>query len=126
MLVADDYRSHVHTKGKRNHPLNEREKAANRKRSKIRGGVGDGLLNAQPLFYLIQFQFIALPNVHQPLSNGLDELPLLLALFVFIEPLHDGYAAAPAGKQNGAVRIFGLIDHFAGIDFEVCKGDDVF
>lgn len=39
MLAADDYRSHVHTKGKRNHPLNDREKKANRKRSKIRARV---------------------------------------------------------------------------------------
>lgn len=39
MLAADDYRSHVHTKGKRNQPLNERQKAANRKRSKIRARV---------------------------------------------------------------------------------------
>ncbi len=35
MLSADDYRSHVHRKGKRNHPLNARARAANRKRSKI-------------------------------------------------------------------------------------------
>lgn len=39
MLEADNYRSHVHTKGKRNQPLNEREKEANRKRSKIRARV---------------------------------------------------------------------------------------
>lgn len=39
MLAADDYRSHVHTKGKRNQPLNERQKQANRKRSKIRARV---------------------------------------------------------------------------------------
>lgn len=39
MLAADDYCSHVHTKGKRNHPLNDREKEANRKQSKIRARV---------------------------------------------------------------------------------------
>ncbi len=39
MLEADNYRSHVHTKGKRNQPLNDREKEANRKRSKIRARV---------------------------------------------------------------------------------------
>lgn len=39
LLAADDYRSHVHTKGKRNQPLTERQKAANRKRSKIRARV---------------------------------------------------------------------------------------
>jgi len=39
MLEADGYRSHVHTKGKRNQPLSERQKAANRKRSKIRARV---------------------------------------------------------------------------------------
>ncbi len=39
MLAADDYRSHVHTKGKRSHPLNDREKEANHKRSKIRARV---------------------------------------------------------------------------------------
>lgn len=39
MLAADDYRSHVHTKGKRNQPLNEQQKAANRERSKIRARV---------------------------------------------------------------------------------------
>jgi IS5 family transposase len=39
MLEAGDYRSHVHTKATRNHPLNDREKAANRKRSKTRARV---------------------------------------------------------------------------------------
>ena len=39
MLAADDYRSHVHIKGKRNHPLNDREKEANHKRSKIRARI---------------------------------------------------------------------------------------
>ncbi|PCH61414.1 MAG: hypothetical protein COC05_01075 [Gammaproteobacteria bacterium] len=32
MLEADDYRSHVHTKGKRNQPLTDRNKKANSKR----------------------------------------------------------------------------------------------
>ena len=36
MLEADDYRP---TKGTRNHPLTERQKAVNRKRSKIRARV---------------------------------------------------------------------------------------
>jgi len=39
MLAADDYRSHVHKKSKRNQPLNERDKSANRKKSKIRARV---------------------------------------------------------------------------------------
>jgi len=39
MLSADDYRSRVHKKGKRNHPLSERDKSANRKKSKIRARV---------------------------------------------------------------------------------------
>ena len=39
MLLADDYRSRVHKKGKRNQPLNERDKSANRKKSKIRARV---------------------------------------------------------------------------------------
>lgn len=39
MLCADDYRSHVHKKGKRNEPLNERNKSANRKKSKVRARV---------------------------------------------------------------------------------------
>lgn len=39
MLAADDYRSHVHTKGKRNQPLNERQKEANRRRSKTRARI---------------------------------------------------------------------------------------
>ncbi len=39
LLFADDYRSHVHKKGKRNQPLNERDKSANRKKSKIRARV---------------------------------------------------------------------------------------
>jgi len=39
MLEADDYRSHVHTKGKRNQALTERQKKANTKRSKTRARV---------------------------------------------------------------------------------------
>lgn len=39
MLAVDGYRSHVHRKASRNHPLNERQKAANRKRSKIRARI---------------------------------------------------------------------------------------
>lgn len=39
LLEAGDYRSHVHTKATRNHPLTDREKAANRKRSKTRARV---------------------------------------------------------------------------------------
>ncbi len=36
MLEVDGYRSHVHRKANRNHPLSERQQAANRKKSKIR------------------------------------------------------------------------------------------
>ncbi len=39
MLEADDYRSHVHTKGNRNQPLTERAKKANTKRSQTRARV---------------------------------------------------------------------------------------
>lgn len=39
MLEADNYRSHVHSKGKRNQPLTEREKTANTKRSQTRARV---------------------------------------------------------------------------------------
>lgn len=39
MLSAGEYRSQVHKKGKRNEPLSERDKSANRKKSKIRARV---------------------------------------------------------------------------------------
>lgn len=39
MLFASAYRSHVHTKGKRNQPLSERSKSANRKKSVVRARV---------------------------------------------------------------------------------------
>lgn len=38
-LAAQGYRSHIHTKGQVNRPLNERQKVANRRRSKIRARV---------------------------------------------------------------------------------------
>lgn len=39
MLSGAEYRSHVNKKGKRNQPLNERDKSANRKKSKVRARV---------------------------------------------------------------------------------------
>ncbi|MCG5526422.1 IS5 family transposase [Ectothiorhodospira haloalkaliphila] len=39
LLAAQGYRSHIHTKGQVNRPLNERQKVANRRRSKIRARV---------------------------------------------------------------------------------------
>lgn len=39
MLFASEYRSQVHKKGKRNRPLNERGKLANRKKSRVRARV---------------------------------------------------------------------------------------
>ncbi len=38
-LLAENYRSHVNVKGKRNQPLNERQKLANRNKSKVRARV---------------------------------------------------------------------------------------
>ncbi|MEW8481616.1 MAG: transposase [Candidatus Thiodiazotropha endolucinida] len=38
-LPAANYRSHIHRKGTRKWPLNEREQAANRKRSRVRARV---------------------------------------------------------------------------------------
>ncbi|MCF6299326.1 MAG: IS5 family transposase [Thiomicrorhabdus sp.] len=39
MLSAGEYRSQVHKKGNRNHPINERDKSANRKKSAVRARV---------------------------------------------------------------------------------------
>jgi len=39
MLSAAEYRNHIHKKGKRNHPLGEREQLVNRKKSKVRARV---------------------------------------------------------------------------------------
>lgn len=39
MLSAGEYRSQVHKKGKRNQALTERNKSANRKKSKVRARV---------------------------------------------------------------------------------------
>lgn len=64
-------------------------------------------------------------QVCQTFNDGTHERTLLFGRLVVGDGLHYRNAAPPAGQQNGAVRVGGVLHHTSGIDLQIRQWHDI-